>query len=129
LNCFSQIDTSKISDTTKVVLSKEVAKQVVKDLIKLDGCVEELKLTQIKVAKLEERESQKDTIINLLKEKDKNNMFIIEQKDKQLKISEDLSNSLQKEIKSQKRQTFFYKLGTFAGVVATATLTMLLIVN
>ena len=129
LNCFSQIDKSKISDTTKVVLSKEVAKQVVKDLIKLDGCVEELKLTQIKVAKLEERESQKDTIINLLKEKDKNNMFIIEQKDKQLKISEDLSNSLQKEIKSQKRQTFFYKLGTFAGVVATATLTMLLIVN
>ena len=34
LNCLSQIDTNKIkTDTTKLVLTKEVAKQVVKDLI------------------------------------------------------------------------------------------------
>ena len=32
LNCFSQTGTNKESDTTKVVLTKEVAKQVVKDL-------------------------------------------------------------------------------------------------
>ena len=119
LNCFSQTGTNKESDTTKVVLTKEVAKQVVKDLIRLDGCQEELKLTQNKVIKLEEREIQKDTIISLLKDKDKNNQFIIGQKDKQLQISEDLSKSLEKELKGQKNKTLFWKIGTFAGVLIT----------
>ena len=123
LNCFSQIDTNKIkTDTTKVVLTKEVAKQVVKDLIKLDGCVEELKLTQEKVIKLEERESQKDTIISLLKDKDKNNQFIITQKDQQIKLYDDMTKDLQKELKSQKRTTFWYKVGTVVGVIATSFL-------
>jgi hypothetical protein len=123
LNCFSQIDTNKIkSDTTKVVLTKEVAKQVAKDLIKLDGCVEELKLTQEKVIKLEERETQKDTIISLLKDKDKNNQYIISQKDQQIKLYDDMSKDLQKELKSQKRTTFLYKVGTVVGIIATSFL-------
>jgi hypothetical protein len=122
LNCFSQTGTNKESDTTKVVLTKEVAKQVVKDLIKLDGCQEELKLTQDKVIKLEEREIQKDTIISLLKDKDKNNQFIITQKDKQLQISEDLSKNLEKELKSSNRTTFLYKLGTVVGILSTSIL-------
>jgi len=124
LNCFSQTDTSKVkpTDTTKVVLSPEVAKQVVKDLIRYDGCKEELKLTQEKVIKLEERESQKDTIISLLKEKDKNNQIIITQKDQQIKLYDDMSKDLQKELKVQKRNSFFYKLGTVVGIIATSVL-------
>lgn len=122
LNCFSQTGTNKESDTTKVVLTKEVAKQVVKDLIRLDGCQEELKLTQGKVIKLEEREIQKDTIISLLKDKDKNNQFIITQKDKQLQISDELSKSLEKELKKSKRTTFLYKLGTVVGIISTSFL-------
>ena len=47
LSCFSQTGISK--DTTKVVISQQVAKQIAKDLIRLDGCVEELKLTQEKL--------------------------------------------------------------------------------
>ncbi len=122
LNCFSQTGTNKESDTTKVVLTKEVAKQVVKDLIRLDGCQEELKLTQNKAIKLEEREIQKDTIISLLKDKDKNNQFIISQKDKQLQISDELSKSLGKELKISKRTTFLYKLGTVVGIITTSFL-------
>ena len=124
LNCFSQTDTSKIrpTDTTKVVLTPEVAKQVVKDLIRYDGCKEELKLTQNKVIKLEEREVQKDTIISLLKDKDKNNQFIISQKDQQIKQYDDMTKDLQKELKSQKRTTFLYKVGTVLGVIATSFL-------
>lgn len=124
LNCFSQTDTSKVkpTDTTKVVLTPEVAKQVVKDLIRYDGCKEELKLTQDKVIKLEEREIQKDTIISLLKDKDKNNQFIISQKDQQIKQYDDMTKDLQKELKSQKRTTFLYKVGTVLGVIATSFL-------
>ena len=122
MNCFSQTGTNKESDTTKVVLTKEVAKQIVKDLIRLDGCQEELKLTQNKIIKLEEREIQKDTIISLLRDKDKNNQFVITQKDKQLQISEDLSKNLEKELKSSKRTTFLYKLGTVVGILSTSIL-------
>jgi len=124
LSCFSQTDTNKVktSDTTKVVLSPEVAKQIVKDLIMYDGCKEELKLTQDKVIKLEEREIQKDTIISLLKDKDNNNQFIISQKDQQIKLYDDMSKDLQKELKSQKRTTFLYKAGTVLGIIATSFL-------
>ena len=122
LNCFSQTDISKESDTTKVVLSKDIAKQVVKDLIRLDGCQEELKLIQNKVIKLEERESQKDTIISLLKDKDKNNQFINNQKDRQINLYDDMSKSLEKELKSQKRTTLLYKVGTIVGIILTSTL-------
>ena len=122
LNCFSQTDISKESDTTKVVLSKEIAKQVVIDLIRLDGCQEELKLIQNKIIKLEERESQKDTIISLLKDKDKNNQFINNQKDRQINLYDNMSKSLEKELKSQKRTTLLYKIGTIAGIILTSTL-------
>lgn len=123
LNCFSQTDTNKIkSDTTKVVLSQQVAKQVVKDLVRLDGCEEELKLTQIKVAKLEEVIAFKDTTINLYIDKDKNNQYIISLKDEQLKVSEELSKSLQKDLRRQRTQNLIFKLGTFVGVLTTSYL-------
>ena len=124
LNCFSQTDTSKVkpTDTTKVVLTPEVAKQVVKDLIRYDGCKEELKLTQDKVIKLEEREVQKDTIISLLKDKDKNNQFIISQQGLQIDEFRNMTNDLKKEIKRTKTEKFLYKLGTFVGVLASSYL-------
>ena len=73
LSSFSQVD------TTKVCIPTKTARLIAKDLIKYDGCVQELKLTQEKVLKLEEREVQKDTIIKLLNDKYKNNQFIIGQ--------------------------------------------------
>jgi hypothetical protein len=131
LNCFSQIDTSKIklSDTTKVVLKPEVARLIVKDLIRYDGCKEELKLTQDKVIKLEEREHQKDTIISLLVDKDKNNQYIISQHGQQIKLYDDMTKSLQKELKEQKKETFIYKVGIMVGIIVTSVTSILLIVN
>jgi phosphotransferase system IIB component len=103
-------------------LTPEVAKQVVKDLIRYDGCKVELKLTQDKVIKLEEREIKKDIIISLLKDKDNNNQFIINQKDQQINLYDDMSKRLEKELKSQKRTTLLYKIGTIAGIILTSTL-------
>jgi hypothetical protein len=75
-----------------------------------------------KIIKLNERETQKDTIISLLEKKDKNNLFIISKKDEQLKLSQDLSSSLNKELKGQRVNTFLWKLGTFLGVITTTYL-------
>lgn len=110
------------TDTTKVKISNPIAKLVVKDLILGDSCFEELKLTQDKVIKLEARESQKDVIISLLKDKDKNNQFIIGTQKEQLDLSKELSNKLHKELKGQRTRTFFWKVGTFAGILTTSYL-------
>jgi len=130
LNCFSQIDTVKnkvkqttiISDTTKVVLSKEVAKEVVIDLIKLDGCEEEVKLYQEKIELLNNREEIKDSIIQLLTIKDTNNQSIIILKDEQLKVSKELTENLKIEIKRRKTEGIFYKIGSAIGIITTSIL-------
>ena len=110
------------TDTTKVQIKVPVAKLVIKDILKGDGCVEELKLTQEKVIKLEARETQKDTIISLLESKDKNNQFIINTQKDQLQLSKELSEQLHKELKGQRTKTFLWKVGTYAGILATSYL-------
>ena len=116
LSSFSQ------TDTTKVQIKVPVAKLVIKDILKGDGCAEELKLTQEKIIKLEARETQKDTIISLLESKDKNNQFIIATQKDQLQLSKELSEQLHKELKGQRTKTFLWKVGTFAGILTTSYL-------
>ena len=113
MNSFSQ------TDTTKVTLPTKVVRLAAKDLVRYDGCKEELKLTQLKVTKLEEREAQKDTIINLLTDKDKNNQYIIGQKDVQIGEYKGMTDDLMKELKSQRNKTFLYKVGTFIGIATS----------
>ncbi len=125
MSSFSQTDTTKpttSSDTTKVRLKVPVAKLAIKDILKGDGCGVELKLTQEKLIKTEEREKEKDSHIVLLEEKDKNNNFMLGKKDEQLKISEELTNSLHKELKGQRTKTFLWKVGTYAGIIASTYL-------
>ena len=116
LSSFSQ------TDTTKVRISSPIARLVIKDLVKYDGAVLELKATQDKVFKLEEREAQKDANIKLLEQKDKNNIFIIGTQKKQLDLSAELTEKLNKELKGQRRKTFLYKAGTVVGLVTTSYL-------
>lgn len=113
MNSFSQ------TDTTKVTLPTKVVRLAAKDLIRYDGCKVELKLTQEKVIKLEEREAQKDNIISLLTDKDKNNQYIIAQKDVQIGEYKGMTDDLKKELKGQRNKTFWYKVGTFLGVATS----------
>lgn len=116
LSIFSQTDTSK------VVLSAKVARLVIKDLIEGDGCKLEMQQTNIKIQKLEEREAQKDTAITILKQKDSTNKFIILQKEEQLRLCNELSESLQKEIKGYKTKNILLKIGFFGTVTTVACL-------
>jgi hypothetical protein len=128
LSSFSQTDTTKpttSSDTTKVRLKVPVAKLAIKDILKGDGCQLELKETQVKLIKTEEREKEKDSHIVFLEEKDKNNNFMLGKKDQQLKVSEELTNSLHKELKGQRTKTFLWKVGTYAGIIASTYLILI----
>ena len=125
LNCFSQTNTktpTPVSDTTKVKLKPPTARAAIKDIIRGEGCEKELKLTQEKLIKTEEREKQKDTIIVLLTEKDKNNNYMLGKKDEQLKTSGELTDSLKNDLRKVKTTTFLYKVGTFVGVITTSYL-------
>jgi hypothetical protein len=116
LSSFSQ------ADTTKVLLPTKTARLIAQDLIKYDGCVQELKLTQQKVIKLEEKDVQKDTIIKLLNDKDDNNKYIIHQNELQIGQYEHLTDDLQKELRRSRTKTFLYKVGTFIGIATSAYL-------
>jgi hypothetical protein len=121
---FSQTGTIT-KDTTKVVISSQVARQIAKDLIRLDGCVEENKELYVKISKLEDREKQKDNKIEILLEKDKNNQIIIGEKDKQIGLYQNMTTDLQNEIKTTNNQTKWWKTGTFVGGGLTILLLIL----
>jgi len=120
---FSQTATqTEAIDSTKVVLSVRVARLVYQDLLKYDGLKEEMGLMKLKLQKVEDREFQKDNIITVLTQKDENNQFIIRKKDEQIKLSKELTDSLHKELKGQKSQTFLWKVGAFVGLGLTSFL-------
>ncbi len=124
LNCFSQTGISK--DTTKIVLTKPVAVQVAKDLVRYDGCVEELKLTQDKLILTEQREQIKDSTIILLNEKVEVTETIVRKKDDQIIVLQEEVKSLKKDIRRSKFENTIYKVGTIIGGIA---LTLLIATN
>ena len=126
-NTFSQTDTTKLSqetktDSTQVCLPTPIARQVAKDLIRLDGCNEEVKLLESKIDKLQDISKVKDIMLGMHEDKDKNNQYVINQLELQVKQYEKLSYDLKKELKGQKVKSFLWKLGTFVGVITTSYL-------
>ena len=116
LSSFSQVD------TTKVFIPTKTARLIVQDLIRYDGCKQELTLTQEKVFKLEGREAQKDTIIKLLQDKDENNKYIIRQHELQIGQYEHMTHDLQTELRGQRTKTFLWKVATFLGIITSGYL-------
>ena len=115
---FSQVD------TTKVVISSQVARKITKDLIRLDGCIQENQELYSKISLLEDREKQKDGKIEVLTEKDKNNQIIIGEKDKQIGLYVSMTDDLKDEIKTNNDKTKWWKIGTYVG----GSLTLLLLI-
>lgn len=71
----------------------------------------------------------KDYQISLYKQKDslkdekiENLNLIIIKKDGQYGLEKEKSENLLKELKSQRRKTFLYRVGTFIGIVSTSIL-------
>ena len=113
-NSFSQKDTKRDSI---VPLKVPIVRLVIKDLLQGDGnkiqvleLNKELVLTRDKVI-------LKDSVIKTLNSKLINLETIILTKDEQFKLQQELSKKLTKELKSQKRKTFLYKVGTGVGLV------------
>jgi hypothetical protein len=122
LSSYSQTDTTKVLvlDTTKVTISTKVARLVYQDLLRYDGAKSE-------IVELNKVINLKNQNIGLLNQKDSlksqkisNLEVIITKKDEQFGLERQKSESLFKELKGQRRKTFLYKVGTFAGVIMTS---------
>jgi hypothetical protein len=122
LTSFSQTVTNQTQTDTIVALKIPTAKLIIKDLIKGDGALIELEETKKVLLLTNQKIVLKDEIIFTLNSKITNLDYIITQKDEQFKLEREKSESLLKELKSEKRKTFLYKVGTIVGVVAVGVL-------
>ena len=124
LSSYSQTDTTNVIvlDTTKVILPTKVARLAFQDLLRYDGA-------KLEIVELKNVIVLKDNQINLFKQKDtlkdqkiSNLEVIINKKDEQFGLERQKSESLLKELRGQRTKTFFYKVGSFVGIIATSIL-------
>ena len=121
LSSFSQT----VTPTDSIVrLEVPIVKLVIKDLVTFDGTVLELSETKRLLDLSNSKLLLKDEVITTLNTKVQNLETIITKKDEQFKLEREKSEQLLKELKGQRRKTFFYKVGTFIGAGA---LTLLLV--
>ncbi len=99
-----------------------MARLVYQDLIRYDGA-------KLEIVELNKMVGLKDQQIFSFKEKDElknqkigNLELIITKKDEQFSLERLKSESLLKELKAQRTKTFFYKVGSFVGIIATSIL-------
>lgn len=122
MSSFSQTDTTNVLvlDTTKVTISTKVARLIAQDLVRYDG----LKLEIVELYKKDSLKTQvitlKDSQIDLFKQKIGNLELVINMKDEQFGLERQKSESLLKELKGQRTKTFFYKVGSFLGIIMTS---------
>jgi hypothetical protein len=122
LSSFSQTDTTNVLvlDTTKVTISTKVARLIAQDLVRYDGA----KLEIVELYKKDSLKTQvitlKDSQIDLFKQKIGNLELVINMKDEQFGLERQKSESLLKELKGQRTKTFFYKVGSFLGIMMTS---------
>ena len=118
LKSFSQTDT----DSSKIQLTKPIAKLVIKDLIQFDGLNVEMQTMQSILTETNNKLLTQTDLVTNLKSQVNNLELVIGEKDSQLEVSKNLSLELEKALKKSKRRTFLYKLGTGVGTVAVGLL-------
>ena len=115
---FSQNDTIN----QKIVLTKPVAKLVVKDLISGDQRAEELTAVNALLKETEFKLNTQSTLVLNLQTQIKNYDQIVSELDGKFELQQKLSKDLEAALKKQRRQTTIYKIGAGVGAVATVLL-------
>ena len=108
-----------------MILQEIVAREIIKDLIKGDAAIEQLEVFEKQVETLELKVTLKDSVIFNLQQQVNNLNQIEQDKSKQLGLSQELSEQLNKDLKKQKAKNFLLKL-TNTGVIIIAAIVVLL---
>lgn len=107
---------------TVVRLQQPIAKMVIKDLIKGDGLELQLDKKQQELELVLDKIKLKNKKITNLNSKIENLNFIIDSKQKQFDLQQNLSEDLKKELRVKKRNNLFYKITSIAGILTSLLL-------
>lgn len=118
LNAFSQT----VTDSTKIQLTKPIARLVIKDLVKFDGLSQEVIAVRSILDETNSKVEAQSLLVANLEQQILNMQSIINQKNQQLeaqaKISEEFKTALKKEVRTKK----LYKIAGTAGAAAMVLL-------
>ena len=117
-NSFSQ----NVIDSTKIVLTKPVAKLVIQDLVVGDQIKIQLKTTEELLGETNSKLETQSLLVSNLENQVINYKNIVADLNSKSNLQSDLTKDLEKALKAQRRRTFFYKIGTVVGGVATLLL-------
>ena len=117
-NAFSQ----NATDSTKIQLTKPIAKLVIKDLIQFDGLSTEMQTMQTILTETNNKLiTQNQLVVNL--ELQNNNLeSVIRELNKKYDTQASLTKDFEVALKRQKRQSTIYKIGTTVGAAAVLLL-------
>jgi len=120
VSILSVITTSSVfsqNDTTRVHISVPIARLVIKDLIKGDAAVQEINLLEAKVNLLEEKTAAQDSVIALQKQQLDNLTQVLENKDGQMKVQQELVVRVQKDLKITRAKNTVLKASNGIAIV------------
>ena len=118
LNAFSQTDT----DSTKIQLTKPIAKLVIKDLIQFDGLSVEMQTMQTILTETNNKLITQNELVTNLQLQNNNLESVVKELNSKYEVQAQLSDDLETALRKQKRRTTIYKIGTTVGAVATVLL-------
>ena len=111
---FSQ---TNVVDSNEICIPFTIGRQILLDLTELDRLREESKLTKLEIIELEKKSIKQDGIINVLEEKDSNNVQIIQMTEDKFKIVNEENGKLRDDIRKLKTKT------TIIEIIGTAIIT------
>lgn len=118
LSVFSQTAT----DSTKIQLTKPIARLVVKDLIQYDGLSTEFTTMQSILKETNNKLIVQNQLVTNLELQNNNLESVIRDLNKKYDTQAQLTADFEKALKRQKRQSTIYKIGTTVGAAATLLL-------
>jgi len=118
LNAFSQ----SVTDSTKIQLTKPIAKLVIKDLIQFDGLSTEMQTMQTILTETNNKLLTQGELVTNLQLQNNNLEAVIRGLNTKYETQSNLSKDLEVALKRQKRQSTIYKIGTTVGAAAVLLL-------
>lgn len=101
-----------VTDSSSVILPEQIARQVIKDLTAGDAAIQELTLVKSVLVLTEKKVFTQDSLITNLSNQIKNLQLVEVGRKEQLKLSNELSGKLEKDLQIEKTKTLFYKSST-----------------
>ena len=116
------VSSQNVIDSTRIRLTKPVAKLVVKDLIIGDGLKLEVQTLNELLAETNSKLDVTKNLVTNLETQVNNYQKIIDNKDLQLGTSSELSEKLKKQLEKEQRAKKLYKIGSSVGAAAVLLL-------